>query len=128
MKYLLDTHTFIWLIGYPDKLSKTVVQLIENPDNSLYLSAASGWEIAIKCSIGKLVLPERPESFIPHQMKIIGIEELPVTLAHALGTTKLPEIHKDPFDRLLVSQAIAEKCPIMTSDSLIARYDVQTIW
>jgi PIN domain nuclease of toxin-antitoxin system len=97
-------------------------------DSELYLSAASGWEMAIKAGIGKLSLPGNLESFVFEQMSINSINSLPVRMAHALYVYELPDYHRDPFDKLLVAQARMENIPILTSDQQIARYPVKTIW
>ena len=128
MNYLLDTHVFIWAVSYPEKLSSDARNVIQNADNFLFLSAASGWEIAIKCRLKKLEIPGNPEHFVRQQMKNIGIEELPISMAHTLLTFQMPLYHKDPFDRILVAQSITEKLPVITCDRSISRYDVKTIW
>ncbi len=128
MKALLDTHTFLWWITDDCRLSNRVREIICSMDSELYLSAASGWEMAIKAGIGKLSLPGNLESFVFEQMSINSINSLPVRMAHALYVYELPDYHRDPFDKLLVAQARMENIPILTSDQQIARYPVKTIW
>jgi PIN domain nuclease of toxin-antitoxin system len=128
MKCLLDTHAFIWLITEDSKLSDTARDCILDSRTSLYLSTASIWEIIIKCNIGKLKLPGNPQEFISKQLLINLIEELAITFDHAFHLLQLPDHHKDPFDRMLVAQALSEKLTIMTIDPIIARYSVRTIW
>jgi PIN domain nuclease of toxin-antitoxin system len=128
MKYLLDTHTFLWMISYPDSLSKKAKSIIENSDNNLFLSSASGWEIVIKYQIGKLELPEEPVSYVIKQMKDNYIEDLPIIMAHSLYVHNLPEIHKDPFDRIIIAQSVIEKIPIISCDSIISKYNVEIVW
>lgn len=128
MRVLLDTHTFLWWITDDSRLSTRVREIIGNVDNHLLLSAASGWEMAIKARIGKLRLPDNPESFISEQLSLNEIHSLPVQMAHALHVYDLPDYHRDPFDKLLVAQARMESIPILTSDQQIVRYPVKTIW
>ena len=127
MKALLDTHIFLWWIADDPRLSSRIRQIISNGDNVLYLSAASGWEIAIKARLGKLKLPANPPSFIAGQLANNAITPLPVEMSHALHVYTLPDYHRDPFDRLLVAQARIENLPILTADPQIARYSVKVI-
>ncbi len=128
MRLILDTHAFLWWITDDPQLSPHARNAISNPDNELFLSAASAWEIAIKTGLGRLRLQERPDRFIPDQLSKNGILPLPVEMSHALYTARLPAIHRDPFDRLITAQSIMEKMPIVTTDSSIRKYKVQTIW
>jgi len=128
MKCLLDTHAFIWLITEDPKLSNTARNCILDGRTTLYLSSASTWEIVIKCNIGKLRLPGHPQTFITKQLTANLIEELPITFKHSFHLQQLPDHHKDPFDRMLVAQAIFEKLSIITIDPIIAQYPVKTIW
>jgi PIN domain nuclease of toxin-antitoxin system len=128
MKALLDTHAFLWWITDDPRLSSHVREIIADGDNELFLSAASGWEMAIKAKLGKLHLPDNPESFVLDQLAINAIESLPVQMGHALRVYALPEHHRDPFDRMLVAQAQSERIPILTADPLIAQYAVKVIW
>lgn len=128
MKFLLDTHTFLWWITDDFRLSLRVREIISRGENKLFLSAASGWEMAIKAALGKLNFPGNLKSFVTEQLAVNGIDSLPVELTHALHVSALPVIHRDPFDRLLVAQAQVENLPIITADPQISRYDVETIW
>ncbi len=128
MRYLLDTHAFLWWITDDGRLSRDARELIKDRRNTLYLSAASGWEIAIKARLGRLQLAEDPEKVIPEQMSINAIEALPVQIGHALRVYGLPQHHKDPFDRLLVAQSQMEDLPIISADPQLARYDVEVVW
>lgn len=128
MKILLDTHVFLWMISAPEKLSRTAKQLLKSEENEIYLSTVSGWEIAIKFQIGKLRLPDKPDVYIPQQMKENSLEILPIEMSHAVNIYNLPDIHKDPFDRLLISQGQIENLPILTDDEKIKEYPVITIW
>jgi PIN domain nuclease of toxin-antitoxin system len=128
VKCLLDTHAFIWLITDDGRLSAKVKEAILDNRTTLYLSSASIWEMVIKSSLGKLKLPDHTESFIQKQLGVTQIQELPITFKHAFHLQNLPNHHKDPFDRMLVSQALAEKLTILTIDPLIAQYSAKTLW
>ena len=128
MRVLLDTHTFLWWITDDSQLSTTARQVMENTDNTLYLSAASGWEIAIKARLGKLRLPDDVQGYVSEQISINAIQVLPIEMSHALQVYTLPDHHRDPFDRILVAQSLVEQLPILTIDPLIAQYPVVTVW
>jgi len=128
MKYLLDTNAFLWWITDNDSLSDRAREIIRDSRNALFLSAASGWEIAIKAGLGRLDLQENPEKLIPEQMLLNDIQGLPIQMSHALHVHALPEHHRDPFDRMLVAQCQLEEMPIVTSDPQIAEYDVEVVW
>lgn len=128
MKVLLDTHAFLWWVTDALELSNTGRGIIADPDNTILFSVASAWEIVIKFRTGKLSLPEEPESYIPSRLTANQFEILPIQINHVLQVAKLPDYHKDPFDRLLVTQSQIERIPILTRDSLIIQYQVITIW
>ncbi|MDD2500327.1 MAG: type II toxin-antitoxin system VapC family toxin [Geobacter sp.] len=128
MRALLDTNAFLWALDDNSRLSQKAQRFMRNGENGLFLSSASAWEIVIKSSLGKLELPHSPEKFIEEQMQLCGVESLPISIRHALAIAHLPDIHKDPFDRMLIAQAIAENIPIITPDKKIHLYDVQIIW
>lgn len=128
MRALLDTHAFLWWITASSQLSPRAREVIGDGENQLFLSAASGWEIAIKARLGKLRLPDHFEAFISEQLAANAIDVLPVLMHHALHTYTLPDHHRDPFDRMLVAQANLENLPILTADPQIASYPVQVIW
>jgi len=128
MKLLLDTHVFLWWNMDDARLSETVRETILNTENTLYLSAASAWEIALKCANGKLSLPEEVDNYVVSRMQINRIEPLPIQISHALEVHNLPKHHSDPFDRLLVAQSILEKIPLATADSRIKMYDIEIFW
>jgi len=128
MRMLLDTHCWLWWITTPERLAPRIQELIVDGQNEVYLSAASGWEIAIKYALGKLVLPEEPEKFVPSRLMRDAILPLPIHHAHALRVGTLPLHHRDPFDRLLISQAQVEHLPIVTVDRQLEAYDVELIW
>jgi PIN domain nuclease of toxin-antitoxin system len=128
MRALLDTHTFLWWVTNDSQLSRRAHEFIGDNDNSLFFSAASGWEIAIKTQIGKLQLADEPTRFIPQQLALNAIVSLPINLRHALHVFTLPRHHRDPFDRILVAQSQLERLPILTDDPLITQYAVEVIW
>lgn len=127
MKIILDTHTFLWFINDSPELSNSAAELIES-DVDLWISIASLWEISIKVNLNKLDLPDDYEKFIPHQIAINNIEILPVNLQHLIVLTKLPLHHRDPFDRLLIAQAISEEVPIISVDKKFDLYEVDRQW
>jgi len=128
MRVLLDTHVFLWWITGDSRLSARAYEVIKETKNEIYLSAASGWEMAIKAGLGKLRLQGEPMSFITEQLVINGFESLPVQLNHSLFVYSLPEHHRDPFDRLLVAQAKLENLLLVTADNKITKYEVEVIW
>ena len=128
MKVLLDTHAFLWWITDNPQLSLQARNIISDGKNEIFLSAASGWEIAIKTQLGRLKFPDKPELFVSKQMAINAIQGLPIQISHALHVYNLPNHHQDPFDRMLVSQAQLEGMHILTSDSQISEYHVKVIW
>jgi PIN domain nuclease of toxin-antitoxin system len=128
MKILLDTHAFLWWVADDPKLSTNAKAIIANPDNEIYLSVVSAWEIIIKVGTGKLTLMEPPETYIPSRIASNQFEILSVQMPHILRINSLPNFHKDPFDRLLIAQGIEEDLLIVTIDNLIVQYPVKTIW
>ncbi len=128
MRALLDTHTFLWWNLDHPQLSEEARQFIGNGGNEIYLSAASAWEIAIKAAIGRLTLPEAPDQYVANRMGRHRFIALPIELSHALHVYGLPQIHSDPFDRLLVAQSQLEQLPILTADDDIVRYEIEVIW
>lgn len=127
MRVLLDTQVFLWWVTNDARLSTRARDLISDGDNEVMISAASGWEIAIKSRLGKIQLPESPERFVPAQVISNGFKGLPILLDHALRVCALPDHHRDPFDRILVAQGQVEHLPIITTDPQIARYDIEVI-
>ena len=128
MKVLLDTHAFLWAVSDDERLSDRARDLIADPDNDVYLSAASAYEIAVKTANGRLGLPEDPATYLQTRIATLGLRPLPVTVEHATEAAMLPPIHTDPWDRLLVAQGRLELLPILTTDAQVRRYDVETIW
>jgi PIN domain nuclease of toxin-antitoxin system len=127
VKLLLDTHAFIWWTSEPAKLSAKALAACKSEDNLLIVSVVSIWEIQIKHQIGKFSLT-MPLAEIVERQSEEGVVILPVRLDHVLTLDSLPIHHKDPFDRLLIAQASAEKAVLVTHDALISQYPIETIW
>jgi PIN domain nuclease of toxin-antitoxin system len=121
MRLLLDTHVLIWALLEPHKLSKEARATIQAPMNDVYFSAASIWEIAIKAQLGRVTFSTTPEDVV-QIAKDSGFLELPVQAVEAVGVAKLPLHHRDPFDRLLIAQAIAMPATLVTHDSQLSKY------
>ncbi len=128
MKILLDTCTFLWIITADPQVSAHACELFVDPFNEVWLSGVSSWEISMKYALGRLPLPESPDQLIPSQRELHGIESLPLEEEATFYLTKLPEYHKDPFDRMLVCQAIVRGLTILTPDKLIQQYPARTTW
>lgn len=127
MRILLDTHVWLWTLVSPERIPQESLDLLSNPDNELYLSAASTWEIAIKYCLGKLPLPEPPALFVPSRLSRDGVISLPVEHAHTLAVAELPPHHNDPFDRLLVAQARIERMSLASVDAVLKKYEVELL-
>jgi PIN domain nuclease of toxin-antitoxin system len=128
MKLLFDTHAFIWWDSDPAKLSARVVHLCQDQSNTLVLSVASVWEMQIKSQLGKLTLSAPLAELIENQMETNGFEILPISHDHVLQLQNLPRHHKDPFDRLLIAQAILENAVLLSNDPEIHKYPVEWRW
>lgn len=128
MKILLDTQAFLWIISDAPELSKKAKKIFLDQENDLFLSLASIWEMAIKSSIGKLKLKQPIEKFFPTQLQENSILQLDISFRHVVGVTSLPFHHRDPFDRLIISQAIQENLPILSSDEAFDAYNIQRLW
>jgi PIN domain nuclease of toxin-antitoxin system len=127
MKILLDTHIFLWLIHKNKLLNKEVIEVINNPKNDIFLSVVSIWECVIKYQIGKLNFPESPEIYLPKKREEYLIESLIIDEGSINYLTDLPLLHKDPFDRLLISQSLQHNLTIITEDNVILQYPNITI-
>ena len=128
MNLLLDTHAFLWFIAGSERLTAAARELIEESANQPFLSAASLWEMAIKLSLGRLHLGRPFEDLIPEQMRLNGIQLLGIELEHVTPVTTLPFHHRDPFDRLLVAQAMVEQMPIVSADPAFDAYSIERLW
>jgi len=131
LKYLLDTHVFLWACIQPEKLSSKAFEIISDNQSILYLSSASIWEIAIKAGLGKLKFLSKNlnlKTFIEESIKHLNLIKLPVENHHIYTLYELPEIHKDPFDRIHIAQANSEGLILITNDKQIRKYNVKTLW
>ncbi|RJX31246.1 MAG: type II toxin-antitoxin system VapC family toxin [Desulfurivibrio sp.] len=128
MNILLDTCSFLWIISGSGELSTTAREAFADPGNEVFLSAASCWEISVKWSLGKLRLPEDPARFLPKQRSQHFIEPLPIAEQAVFHLAKLPHHHKDPFDLILICQAIEHSLVLLTPDPLITQYPVRAAW
>lgn len=128
MSLLLDTATFLWFITASEQLPGRVADKIRSPDHEVWLSVVSFWEIQIKHQLGRLALPGLPSTYIPRQRARHRIDSLPLHEAALTHLPKLPQLHRDPFDRMLVCQAIEHECTIVTSDRAVQAYPVKTWW
>ncbi|WP_341524544.1 type II toxin-antitoxin system VapC family toxin [Nostoc sp. UHCC 0302] len=128
MKLLLDTHTFIWYVTDNSKLSNTVLALINDENNQILLSIASLWEIAIKQSIGKLAFNLPFEIFITQQLSLNDFSLLDIKVSHVAIVATLPLHHRDPFDRLLIAQALVENIHILSADTIFDAYSTRRLW
>jgi PIN domain nuclease of toxin-antitoxin system len=124
MRILLDTCEFLWLVSDDSKLSAHIAAAVRNPENTVFLSAVSFWEISLKHSLGKLPLPQPPEEFVPQQRDKHLIAPLALDEAAVAQLGSLPALHRDPFDRMLVCQAKAHGLTLASSDTLVRKYSV----
>jgi len=121
VKLLLDTHLLLWAAGFPDRLSAEARALIETPQHVLSFSAASVWEIAIKCGLGRNDF-QVDARLLRRGLLDNGYSELPIRSEHAVAIDSLPILHNDPFDRLLIAQAMVEGITLLTADAMVAQY------
>jgi PIN domain nuclease of toxin-antitoxin system len=128
VRLLLDTCTFLWMVSEPVRLSPAAIGAIVDPDNEVLLSAVSAWEIAVKHELGKLALDRPPERYVPEERARHGVEALALDDEATLHLHRLPAVHRDPFDRMLVCQALSGGLTIVTPDPRIARYPARVLW
>lgn len=128
MNVLLDSHALLWWLGDDKRLSRRARKLIADEDNSVFVSAASVWEIAIKVALGKLDDRDGAVPRLPLILVERGMIALPIMPAHAIEAAGLPPVHRDPFDRMLVAQGRLERLALVTNDPLFKQYDVKTEW
>lgn len=128
MKILLDTCTFLWIASDAPELSMNARNLFCDPDNRVYLSSVSAWEIAVKYTLGKLPLPDKPSVFVPEQRELHYIGSLSLCERATFRLNELPQLHRDPFDRMLICQAIENDLIFLTPEPLIRQYSVKTVW
>jgi PIN domain nuclease of toxin-antitoxin system len=127
MRILLDTHIFLWFINGDTHLSIDVRDAIRDPDNEVYLSAVSVWEAIVKYQLGKLPLPEHPGTYLPKQRDLHQITSLSLDESSVVHLAKLPPLHRDPFDRMLICQALQNRLTIATVDAAVRAYSVSVI-
>lgn len=128
MRLLLDTHAWLWFVLGDNSLTPAARSAIEDAQNEKLISAASYWELAIKASLGKFRLPRPYADFIDHAIRGQGFSVLPIAASHATIVSELPFHHRDPFDRLLVAQALAENIHLVSADATFDRYGVRRLW
>ena len=128
MRLLLDTHVLIWAVNDPRQLTRSAANAITAPSNETFVSAASVWEIAIKAKTGRLKLAASPRDFVTQAQAQLSAALLPVLADHALATYALPAVHRDPFDRLLVAQALQENLVLVTHDAHMSKYPATVLW
>ncbi len=128
MRLLLDTCTFLWVIQDPDTLSTKARDHFVDSENEIFLSAVSAWEIAVKHASGRLPLPAEPSTFVPAMRTAHGIAPLDLEEEDSLLVATLPSLHRDPFDRMLVCQALRRGLTLVTPDRAIHSYEVPTLW
>jgi PIN domain nuclease of toxin-antitoxin system len=128
MRYLLDTHTFLWMTAEPTKLSAKIREIVQVSDNQLLLSAASGWETALLWHLKRVELPDQPQRFIPEALQKLNITPLPIGFDAAISAATLPLVHRDPFDRIIIAEAFKENLSVLTKDKMFAEYGVRTLW
>jgi PIN domain nuclease of toxin-antitoxin system len=128
VRVLLDTHALLWLVSDDAKLSALAKSVFLDNENDVLVSAVTAFEIAVKHSLGKLTLRESPADFVHNRIRANALTPLSITIDHCLRLADLPFHHRDPFDRLLVSQALSEGLPILSADEKLSLYDVERIW
>jgi PIN domain nuclease of toxin-antitoxin system len=128
VKLLLDTHAFLWAITDDPQLSGKARRLFTGSENELFLSVAGVWEILVKVQIGKLPLPKPAGDYLQKQLAKNAVQVLPIRLRHALRLEQLPLHHRDPFDRILIAQALEEEMPILTADPVMNQYSATLLW
>ena len=128
MRVLLDTHSLLWLVTDDPRLSTTARETFLDADNELLCSAVVGFEIAVKYSLGKIELAEPPPTFIKNRMRSNALIPFPITMAHATRVAELPFHHRDPFDRLLVAQALEDGVPLLSADEILSAYGIRRLW
>jgi len=127
MRILLDTHIFLWFISGDTQLSTDVRDAVRDPDNDVYLSAVSVWEAIAKYQLGKLPLPENPKTYLPKQRDLHQIASLALDESSVIQLAKLPSLHRDPFDRMLICQALQNGLTIATVDTAVRAYSVSVL-
>jgi len=125
VRLLIDTQCWLWMSAAPERLSKRTQELLRDPGTARLLSVASIWELVIKYQLGKIALPVAPHDFVPSRLETTQTDALPISAAHALRVGLLPRHHRDPFDRMIVAQALVEGIAVLTADRVFRRYEVE---
>jgi len=128
VRLLLDTHAFLWWVADDERLSPRAAALIAEPSNEVLVSAATAWEVVVKSALGRVEVPTPVDRFLTAQIEANAFIPLPIHMRHALGLAALPQIHRDPFDRILVAQAVAEDLTIVSRDRVMDGYPVTVEW
>ena len=128
MRFLLDTHTFLWMAAEPAMLSAKITGIVQASDNRLLLSAASGWEIALLWHLKRVELPDKPQRFIPEALQKLSVIPLPIGFDAAISAAILPLVHPDPFDRIIIAEALKENVSVLTKDRTFKEYGARTLW
>ena len=127
MRLLLDTHVWLWMIGEDDRLNEPTRAALRDPENDVFLSVAAVWELAIKHAAGKLKYTGSPAVEVPIHIKRSGVLPLPITVDHGLAAAALPTYHRDPFDRMMIAQAVVEELTLSTADHRLSAYEVPVL-
>ena len=128
MKYLLDTHAFLWFVLDDKRISTNAKSIIKDSKNEIFFSAASAWEMAIKIKLNRLKIKGNLEPFIIEQLSANSIVPLSITISHSLHTERLPQFHKDPFDRIIIAQSILENLQLISTEKDIRKYNIKVVW
>ena len=128
MKYLLDTHSFLWFVLDDKRISTKAKSIIKDRQNEIFFSAASAWEMAIKIKLNRIKIKGELESFISEQLVTNSFIPLSITISHSLYTERLPQFHKDPFDRMIIAQSIVENLQLISKDKDVKKYKIATVW
>ena len=128
MRYLIDTMVWLWSVGPSDLIGTEGLEIMASGEEEVYFSAVSSWEVSIKTKLGKCQLPDLPTRYVPKRLAEQGIQSLSVTQSHSLKVYDLAPYHNDPFDRLLIAQAVVEEMTILTSDRMFKKYPVDVVW
>lgn len=128
MKVLLDTHVLLWALVEPKKLSPTAIEILQDSQNTIVVSAASAWEVAIKYALGRIPEARMVVEGYHHHLRVLRAEELTISSAHAIKAGTFDAKHRDPFDRILAAQSLAEGLPLLSKDQIFEEFDVPAIW
>lgn len=128
MKLLVDTHCWLWYLFAPEKLNAEAQRVLRSQEHDIFLSVASAWEIVVKHGLGKLHLPLPPAEYVPERLTVLGHRPATIELRHVLHLARLPLHHRDPFDRIIVAQAVVDTLRLVTADRQLLAYGVDAVW